>query len=334
VDALVPWSASTVWPTTITAVPTIAATGGAVGTSNATLGTGGVQVESTTYTEHTGSYGTYNFPNGTVTTGSELNNAGAFDAGTTSTTAGLGDVVIIYSFNTDNTTSDGDLGHGSAGGGPQVFGDIRLYAKTFDGTIGGTKVELGSGFDQKGAATSFTGLSATTANNDIVGYPNYSASYVHIFFNEARESNETTTLALRHRVYEVAARGVTGTTIDAQFSPSTKTSDFKKPNEIDNHVQDSPNFAEEVYTYGATVGVYFRQDGHYWYNEWNGAWLTDGLIITPQLIDNEHATNVNAAWTVTGDFAEACTDLSKAISIWTKADPTDGEFRLHVRVHN
>jgi hypothetical protein len=270
-----------------------------------------------------------------------------------------GGALVVFMKDVDNTTDDSDvrsdievfatsLPNSSSG---LTLGQRRIIGRNIDerlGTGNGAALPPGniSSFDlevgyapkscngwygPKGAGT--TAVAAGSATS-------YESDALHIFFTAARYQNGSSSNALYHRVFKYSARRESTATegdFGNQFSPAVgdaSLTGWVAPTIIDNEV-DADATLENGGVDGSTIGIVFRQDGHLFYNEWNGStWYVTNGVSTPQLIDNESATDViDTYW---GQFPTYCNDLAKMMVFFTKQDwdNLSADVRLYARVRN
>lgn len=169
-------------------------------------------------------------------------------------------------------------------------------------------------------------------------------SRIHLFFREQKTSVAAGTgMALRTRAFDTSDNGLT---FGNSFTPNAGDS-FADPFDLDLPLID-PAASEDAEVRGITVeedsvGVFFTETGHIWYQEFhdNGAalgWINDTGVSTPLLVDDDvtaesESDDTIASFELFVTRTGTCSTLHGATVFFTKiAD--DGTFneRLRVRI--
>lgn len=164
---------------------------------------------------------------------------------------------------------------------------------------------------------------------------------IHVFFREP-EGTEDDGMddAYRTRVYHVGADSLT---FGEDFSPNAGAGVlYEFPFDLDLPFINPSNGASEVATAvgGSTVGVWFEELGHLYYQEYNGSngdevgWRNIDGESDPALIDDDTDIEID---NVQRFFTRQCVcdDLEGAMIFWTKQlDDNSNSERLQVRVRS
>ncbi len=170
---------------------------------------------------------------------------------------------------------------------------------------------------------------------------------IHVLFFESNTSeNSGQGYALRTRVY--LADADSSVPMGDRFSPSAGTG-FAAPAEISLPFGDPDvNLDAEVRGFGTagdTVGVWFTEQGHLYYQEYaddrrdegSSGWIEAEGVADPALVDDDSAVELAQPIPKVAIFSPTCTcdTLHGAIAFWVKVlDPISGHPRLQVRVRD
>ncbi len=247
-----------------------------------------------------------------------------------------GNVFAVYNIDIDATGSS----------------DIRVHARRTGLAAGSGPVDSNVDFREAGhqnftligtPAGESIGLFDPVSDEDSGDRP-HGFSRIHLFFREQKTSVAAGTgMALRTRAFDTSDNGLT---FGNSFTPNAGDS-FADPFDLDLPLID-PAASEDAEVRGITVeedsvGVFFTETGHIWYQEFhdNGAalgWINDTGVSTPLLVDDDvtaesESDDTIASFELFVTRTGTCSTLHGATVFFTKiAD--DGTFneRLRVRI--
>ncbi len=214
--------------------------------------------------------------------------------------------------------------------------DLHLVAAEVNSNVLGEVVQIDSNNADRDVSAFFALTVATDRFTG--GDDSFSGNRLHILFLEDR-INSTSQDALRSRVLDKTVRNTTsGVALANEFLPVASQAPFT----IDFDIDDSPTLptlapamTASIAHAGETVAVYFVQDDHLYYNEFNGAsWITESGVSAPQLIDNDDEARELVSFVGLCPIVDLnLNDLSGALVFFSRFD-LDGRTRLYARRHN
>ncbi len=260
--------------------------------------------------------------------------------------------------NTQSAASPGGWGAvtGADGGGTGgTTGELILYYvrnitatastlppsfRAFQKIGNGTPRQIGSLVGGTGAARECVDLRVvlTPTSADTTGSPDWAGTGHHIFLSEIRDDNPGSgagnEVAMRHRFYDINS---TASPIENRFIPAVSSS--SAPATLDNVGGGTTSFAPAALTDGSggTLGAFWAQGGHLWYQQWHPvsrSWLTRSGLITPELVDNHASEAVQGLGIGIHSLpTDPCANLRRFILFYLKPDNA-GTNRWHARIRD
>ncbi len=211
----------------------------------------------------------------------------------------LGETLVENAF-ADNELNDDDVGAVDGGFGGNVFvffaldtdvngGDgERLFTAevdAIDNVVEGPEVVSVDNdvFDLQDVVA----FEVTPKPRNAIG--DFPAQRIDLVFQAERGDFPTNSSAILHRSYDARQSAIAnGDLFEDRFDPDLAEDPF----EIDTH-EHSDAFFVNASTFNNIVGVYMFQDGHAYYNEFNGNnWILENGDIEAQLIDNDSGVDI------------------------------------------
>jgi hypothetical protein len=197
---------------------------------------------------------------------------------------------------------------------------------------GGSALEIGSLTGTVGTYSpreaAMIAVKTLPSNGDITANPGWAGRFQHVFITEFRFLDSAGSKALRHRVFDMSLNAADG----ACFAPAVDGT--TAPCEIDTG-QDADATDLRLVTDAETLGAFFIQGGHLWYNEfYGGSWYPrTGEFPGPQLVDNLEPASVAALFLFEGSCSSPET-LPGCSIFYTKIIDPGGSERLFARIRN
>lgn len=229
-----------------------------------------------------------------------------------------GDVLVFFFANDNNCSNNGAAG---------AFSEMRLYVA--DGTTLDTVSTDGT--TNLNLATGTLRTITVPVNENIGSSPDWAGATVHVVWTELADTVSSEE--------QLAARSYNKNSTAALLADEFTTSLAVGPTFIDNPTMGDilSLMGPELLRNASTVGVYFDEDAHFYYNETStdgDGYIVEGLISAPQLIDNDSVQNLNSTNVI---IPPQCNDLVDSMALWQRFDGLDNfvfDLRMFIRVHN
>lgn len=180
-------------------------------------------------------------------------------------------------------------------------------------------------------------------NEDVTNAPHHAPAGAHLYWLEA-ENFPGSHPRLMTRAYNAAdtdstdaVQQVLANRFEPPLTSSAVANVTKEPFAIDNPFGSAITQVQTGKS-GSTVGVYFREAGHKYFQQIGSldpatGYYTANGAPAPQLVDNEADFNntINSSRVI---FPPECNDLPHSTAVWTKSDTGGSVNRLFVRSHN
>ncbi|MHC4601515.1 MAG: hypothetical protein ACYS47_21180, partial [Planctomycetota bacterium] len=119
---------------------------------------------------------------------------------------------------------------------------------------------------------------STPRNDDVVNHPDWAGLAHHVFVTEFRFLDSAGSIALRHRIFDKNSTAIGGAD---RFTPVADG--VTPPATVDTGVDVGPIWLGTAQA-GETVGLFFEQGDHVWYNEFDAA--SRSWLANPALVDD------------------------------------------------